>query len=81
MSRRRWVLILAVAAIVAGVWWTRRTPTRFPNAYIADRSATLWSATAQVRRQIATLGYGEKVSVLSRAGELTEIRAADGTHG
>lgn len=81
MSRRRWVLILAVAAVVAVVWWTRRTPTRYPNAYIADRSATLWNATAQVRRQIATLGYGEKVSVLNRAGELAEVRAADGTQG
>jgi hypothetical protein len=34
-----------------------------------------------VRRQVGTLGYGEKVSVLGRAGELTEVRSTDGTQG
>lgn len=81
MSHRRWLLIVLLVALVAGVWWARRKPARNPEAYIADRSATLWSATAQVRRQVGTLGYGEKVIVLGHAGELTEVRAPDGTQG
>lgn len=81
MSRRRWLLIFILAAIGGGVWWARRSPAPYPNGYIADRSATLWSATAQVRRPVGTLGYGEKVSILARAGELTEVRSADGTVG
>jgi hypothetical protein len=81
MSHRRWLLIFVVAAIGGGVWWARRNPARYPVGYIADRSATLWSATAQVRRPVGTLGYGEKVTILARAGELTEVRSADGTLG
>jgi hypothetical protein len=81
MSHRRWLLILVLVAVIGGVWWARRSPAHYPDAYIADRSATLWSATAQVRRQVGTLGYGEKVSVLGRAGELTQVRAPDGTQG
>src|SRR5690242_10162009 len=81
MSHRRWLLILVVAAIGGGVWWARRNPARYPTGYIADRRATLWSATAQVRRPVGTLGYGEKVSILARAGDLTEVRSADGTLG
>lgn len=81
MSRRRWLLIIVLVVLIAGAWWARRKPAQFPDAYIADRSATLWSATAQVRRQVATLGYGEKVSVLARAGDLTQVRAPDGTQG
>src|SRR5438445_13883489 len=81
MSHRRWLLIFILVALIAGVWWAHRNPKQNPNAYIADQSATLWSATAQVRRQVATLGYGERVSVLGRAGELMEVRAADGTQG
>ena len=81
MSYRRWLLILVIIAVTTGVWWARRKPARNLEAYIADRSATLWSATAQVRRQVGALGYGEKVSVLGRAGELTEVRAPDGTQG
>jgi hypothetical protein len=81
LSHRRWLLILALVAVIGGVWWARRGSVHYPDAYIADRSATLWSATAQVRRQVGTLGYGEKVGVLARAGDLTEVRAADGTQG
>lgn len=81
MSRRRWLLAVILVAVIAAVWWARRDRAHYPDAYIADRSATLWSATAQVRRQVGTLGYGEKVSVLGSAGELTEVRAADGTEG
>ncbi len=78
---RRWLAILIVIVVAAGVWWLRRSPAHYPDAYIADRSAVVWSATAQVRSQVANLGYGERVSVLGRAGELTEVRAADGTRG
>jgi hypothetical protein len=81
MSRRRWLLIVILVAAIGGVWWLRRRPAHYPEAYVADRSATLWSATAQVRRQVGTLGYGEKVSILGRAGVLSEVRAADGTQG
>jgi len=78
---RRWLIVLVLIGAGVGLWWARRKPANYADAYIADRSATLWSATAQVRRQVATLGYGEKVSVMARAGELTEVRAADGTQG
>lgn len=78
---RRSLVIFVIIAVAAGIWWARRRPVHYADAYIADRSADLWSATAQVRRQVATLGYGEKVSILGRAGELTEVRAADGTQG
>ena len=81
MSPRRWLLIILLVALIAGVWWARRNRSHYPDAYIADQTATLWSATAQVRRQVGTLGYGEKVSVLARAGELTEVRSTDGTEG
>lgn len=81
MSHRRWLLIILLVALIAGVWWARRNRSHYPDAYIADQSATLWSATAQVRRQVGTLGYGEKVGVLGRAGELTEVRSTDGTQG
>jgi hypothetical protein len=81
MNRRRWLLIVILVAAIGGVWWARHRPGHYADAYIADRSATLWSATAQVRRQVGTLGYGERVSVLARAGDLTEVRAPDGTQG
>ena len=78
---RRWLIVAVLIATGVGVWWARRKPANYPDAYVADRSATLWSATAQVRRQVGKLGYGERVSVMGRAGELTEVRAADGTQG
>ena len=60
MNRRRWLLIFILAAIGGGVWWARRSPERYPNGYIADRSATLWSATAQVRRVVVVDAQGNR---------------------
>jgi hypothetical protein len=48
---------------------------------VADRAATLWSTTAQVRQPVAMLGYGEKVAVMRRAGDQAEVQTDDGTHG
>jgi hypothetical protein len=68
-------------AVIAGIWLMRRRAAHDPPAYIADRSVTLWSSAAQVRRPLATLAYGEKVMVLRHSGDQVEVQAEDGAQG
>ena len=80
-ARNRWIIagILLVSITVA--WWVRRKPQQYPAAYIADRSATIWSSTAQVRQVVATMGYGQRVAVIRRVGDEAEVRTDDGARG
>jgi hypothetical protein len=81
VARSRWILLLLLVVAVVAIWRTRRKPPQYSVAYVADRAATLWSTTAQVRQPVAMLGYGEKVAVLRRAGDQEEVQTDDGTHG
>ncbi len=67
---------------IVAAWWIRRRPQQqYPVAYVADRSATLWSSTAQVRQSVATLGYGVRVAVIQRSGDDAQVRTDDGSLG
>ena len=59
----------------------RRRPPQYPDAYVGDRSATIWSTTAQVRQTVATLHYGERVAVVRRTADQSQIRTNDGIQG
>ena len=81
-ARSRWILAGVLLLCIAVAWWIRRRPQQqYPVAYVADRAATLWSSTAQVRQSVATLGYGERVTVLQKTADEAEVRADDGSHG
>src|SRR5437868_13977574 len=77
----RWILALVLLGLTIGIWWVRRRLQQFPFAYIGDPGAVLWSTTAQVRQQVFTLAYGQKVAVLRRAGDQAQVRSTEGIQG
>ncbi len=80
--RRTWLIVLALILVLSGAyWWVHPRNSILSEAYIAERSVTLWSSLAQVRQPLATLRYGEKVAVLERRGEQVEVRTAQGVRG
>jgi len=81
LSRSRWVVILVLLVAIAGIWLARRRSANYPNAYVADRSLTVWNSTAQVHRPLADLGFGERVAVLRRAGDQAEVETQAGLKG
>jgi hypothetical protein len=68
---RKLALSLLVAAIVAAAlyWLLRPTPPELEMAVVGERKATVWSRLAQVREPVATLNYGDAVSVVERRAE------------
>ena len=51
------------------------------EAFIGDRSVTLWTSLAQVRQQVATLHYGERVEIMERQNDQAHVRTAAGVLG
>src|SRR3984893_563638 len=80
-ARSRWILAAILLAGIITAWLMRRRPLQYPDAYVGDRSATIWSTTAQVRQTVATLHYGERVAVVRRTAEQSQIRTNDGIQG
>ena len=81
-ARSRWILAgILLAGIIITARLMRRRPLPYADAYVGDRSATLWSTTAQVRQTVATLHYGERVAVVRRTPEQSQIRTSDGIQG
>ena len=80
--RSRWIIAGVLLICIAIAWWVRRRPQQPTTvAYVADRAATLWSTTAEVRHAVATLGYGERVMIASRSGDQVRVRTDDGAQG
>lgn len=71
------VLVLAVAG---GVYFLRQEPA-LEKAHCAERKVSLWNRVAQVREPVATLIYGEEVSILQRRRENFFVRTARGAEG
>src|SRR5712692_4594233 len=72
------LFVLAVGAYFFIRWW--RTPAG-EEAYIGERTVTVWSRLSQVREPVATLHYGERVAVLEHKKEQTQLRTASGAVG
>ena len=50
-------------------------------AYAASRELTLWSSSAQIREEVATVSYGERLEVLGRYSDQVEVRTKAGVTG
>ncbi len=79
--RSRFVIPVVMVAVFTAYWWLRPRPQHLAEAYVSDRSVTLWSSAAQVKEPLATLRYGEKVTLLRRLGEQAHVRTAQGVTG
>ena len=73
------VPLLCVVALLA--WILRPKHESLSDAYVSERSVTIWSSVAQVREQVGVLLYGDHVDVLARRNENVKVRTANGLTG
>jgi len=78
---KRILPILAVVAVLgAAAYWLRPRPP-LEAAYCADRKVSIWNRLAQVREPVATISYGEKITIVERRKENLRVRTLGGAEG
>lgn len=80
---RRVLIAVVLLSLVGAVMYSfrRRGEAHLPDVYAGERHVTLWSSTAMVREALITLNYGERLQVITRAGDQVQVRTAQGVTG
>jgi hypothetical protein len=81
MKRKLLVAVPLLCVVGLLAWILRPKHEAISEAYISERSVTLWSSVAQVREQLGVLLYGDHVDVLARRNENVKVRTATGVVG
>jgi len=81
MKRKLLVAVPLLCAVALLAWFLRPKHESLGDAYVSERSVTIWSSVAQVREQLGVLLYGDHVDVLARRNENVKVRTAAGLVG
>jgi hypothetical protein len=81
MKRKLLVAIPLLCLVVIIAWFFRPKHEYLGEAYVSERSTTLWSSVAQVREPIDVLHYGDRVEVMARRNDTVKVRTVSGTIG
>jgi len=81
MKRKLLVAVPLLCLVALTAWFFRPKHEYLGEAYVSERSTTLWSSVAQVREPIDTLHYGDRVDVMSRRNDSVKIRTLTGEVG
>jgi len=81
MKRRLLVAVPLLCLVTFVAWALRPRHTKLGEAFVSERSVTMWSGVAQVRQPLGTLHYGERVDILGKRNDNLKIRTASGAIG
>jgi hypothetical protein len=81
MKRKLLVAVPLLCLVALLAWILRPKHESISDAYVSERSVTLWSSVAQVREQLGVLLYGDHVEVLARRNENAKVRTTSGVVG
>jgi hypothetical protein len=80
---RKLSLGIVLFLVICGVLYFRSHRAKAPLevGYAANRQVIVWSTTAQVREQVATVGFGDQLQILDRFGDDVQVRTPAGVTG
>ena len=81
MKRKLLVAVPLLCVVALTAWFFRPKHEYLGEAYVSERSTTLWSSVAQVREPIDTLHYGDRVEVMARRNDSVKVRTVSGAIG
>ena len=81
MKRKLLIAVPLLALVALLAWIFRPKPETRGEAFVSEKVAPVLSGIAQVREQVATLHYGERVDVLGKRNDYVQVRTDAGTIG
>ncbi len=81
MKRKLLIAVPLLLVVSVAAWFFRPKHETLGEAYVGERTATLWSSVAQVREPLDTLHYGDRVDVVARRNDSIKVRTAAGELG
>ncbi len=81
MKRRLLVAVPLLVLVGLLAWAFRPKRETVGDAYVSERSVTLWSSVAQVREPVDTLHYGDRVDVIAHRNDNVKVRTVAGLVG
>lgn len=81
MKRKLLVAVPLLCLVALLAWIFRPKHESLGEAYVSERTVTMWSSVAQVREQMGVLGYGERVDILARRNDNVKVRTTAGAIG
>jgi hypothetical protein len=81
MKRKLLIAVPLLSVVVLLAWILRPKREFLGEAYVGERTATLWSSVALVREPLDTLHYGDRVDVVARRNDSIKVRTAGGELG
>jgi hypothetical protein len=81
MRRKLLIAVPLLCLVTLAAWMFRPKHEKLGEAFVSERSVTLWSGVAQVRAPVSMLHYGDRVDVVSRRNDNVKVRTAAGTVG
>ena len=81
MKRKLLVAVPLLCLVAVTAWFFRPKHEYLGEAFVSERSTTLWSSVAQVREPIDMLHYGDRVDILARRNDSVKVRTVGGAIG
>src|SRR5713226_6327609 len=81
MKKKLLIAVPLLALVALTAWFFRPKRELTGEAYVSEKSVTLWSGVAQVRESLGTLRYGDRVDTLAKRNDFVKVRTVAGTVG
>jgi hypothetical protein len=81
VKRRLLIAVPLLGLVTLLAWVFRPKHETLGEAFVSERTVTLWGRVAQVREPLGTLHYGDRVDLIARRNDNVEVRTAAGLIG
>src|ERR1700675_88701 len=81
MKKKLLIAVPLLALVALTAWFFRPKREQLGQAYVSEKSVTLWSGVAQVREPLGGLRYGDRVDTLAKRNDFVKVRTVAGTVG
>ena len=81
MKKKLLIAVPLLALVALTAWFFRPKHELLGEAYVSEKSVTLWSSVAQVREQLGSLRYGDRVDTLAKRNDFVKVRTSTGVVG